>query len=96
MIRGKVFLALGPALLLLAGCDIPPEGTNVEDVARYEAAVASIGCVMRDESDYLPVELQADLTREQTTAISSYLLASERAVKLSDGGIKLTTGACAE
>ena len=59
------------------------------------AAVASIGCEMRYDSDYLPVELQAGLTREQTQAITSYMLATDRAVKMPEGGVRLTTGACA-
>lgn len=80
---------------LLMGCALPPEGVSPQNIADYEAAVASIGCVMKHESDYLPVELQAGLTREQTTAITQYLLADERAVSLEGGGVKLTTGACA-
>ena len=57
--------------------------------------IASIGCEMRFDSDYLPVELQAGLTREQTQTITSYMLATDRAVKLPEGGVRLTTGACA-
>ena len=81
--------------LSLAGCALPPEGVSREKIAAYEAAVASIGCVLKHESDYLPVELQAGLTREQTLAITKYELAADRAVNLEDGGVKLTTGACA-
>ena len=88
-------LAGGVTLLALSGCALPPEGTNSQNIAEYEAAVASIGCVMKHESDYLPVELQAGLTREQTLAITKYELAAGRAVNLPDGGVKLTTGACA-
>ncbi len=81
--------------LSLAGCALPPSDVSPGKIAQYEAAVASIGCVLRYESDYLPVELQAGLTREQTLAITKYQLAADRAVNLPDGGVKLTTGACA-
>ena len=83
------------ALTGLAGCDVPPEGTGVQDVARFEAAVASIGCTLKTEADYLPVELQSGLTREQSTEMAAYMVSTERAVRLEVGGIKLTTGACA-
>ncbi len=80
---------------VLAGCDMPPEGTSVEDVARFETAVASVGCDLIGESDYLPVELQTGLTREQSTAMAGHLVATDKAVRLSNGGIRVTTGACA-
>lgn len=95
MSRTVVFGIAAGCVSLLAGCDVPPQGTSGEDVARYQAAVESIGCQMVTESDYLPVELQADLTREQSTAITQHMLSTGKAVKLSTGGIKLTTGACA-
>lgn len=82
-------------LTVLAGCDIPPQGTNAEDVARFQAAVASIGCEMVGESDYLPVELQAGLTRQQATDLVSYHLATEKAVELESGGARLIVGECA-
>ncbi len=85
----------GLGLLSLAACDIPPEGTSVENIAEYEMAVASIGCELVGESDYLPVEFQAGLTREQSTAITSYMLTTGKAERLPEGGVKLTTGACA-
>jgi hypothetical protein len=85
----------GLALLSLAACDIPPEGTTPENIAEYEIAVASIGCELVGESDYLPVEFQAGLTREQSTAITSYMLSTGKAERLPEGGVKLTTGACA-
>ncbi len=83
------------SLGFLAACDVPPEGTSVENVAAYELAVASIGCEMVSESDYVAVEFQADLTREQATAISQHMLATGKAERLADGGVRLITGACA-
>jgi len=82
---------------VLAGClAVPPKGITPEMRADYVTAVASIGCVMRDESDYQPVELQAGLTREQAVQLTEYHLAKGTAVKLAgDKGVKLTTGACA-
>ena len=85
----------GLALLSLAACDVPPEGTTAENVAEFELAAASIGCTLIGESDYLPVEFQAGLTREQSTAITSYMLSTGKAERLPEGGVKLTTGACA-
>lgn len=94
MIPGRKICILAVALLV-TGCALPPDGVSKEKIAEYEAAVASIGCEMKHESDYLPVELQAGLTREQTLAITKYQLAADRAVRLPEGGVKLTTGACA-
>lgn len=88
-------LGLGVVVTALSGCDIPPQGTNAQDVARFQAAVASIGCEMVGESDYLPVELQAGLTREQTTQLTSYHLATGKAVELETGGARLIVGDCA-
>ena len=95
MSRKIAYWAATGSALVLAGCGIPPDGTSAEDVSRYQAAVASIGCEMVSEADYLPVELQADLTREQSTAITSYMLSTGQAERLPNGGVKLTTGACA-
>ncbi len=83
--------------LTLAGClAIPPKGVTPEMRADYVAAVTSIGCVMRDESDYQPVELQAGLTREQAIQMTEYHLVNGTAVKLpGDEGVKLIIGACA-
>jgi len=81
-------------MMALAGCDIPPQGTSLEDVTRFQTAVASIGCDMVGESDYLPVELQAGLTRQQVTDLVGYHLATGKAVDLADGGVRLTVGAC--
>jgi len=86
---------LALAGLIVAGCALPPEGTTPGDVAQFQAAVATVGCQLVSEAEYLPVELQTGLTREQTTRLASYMVASNRAVRLSTGGIRLTTGACA-
>ena len=95
MIKSRTYVAGMAAALVLAGCSGLPDDTTDQDVVNYQIAVASIGCEMKYESDYLPVELQAGLTREQTLAISSYMVATDRAVRLPEGGVKLTTGACA-
>jgi hypothetical protein len=83
------------ALALAGACAAPPEGVAQKDLAAYEAAVASVDCTLVGESDYLPVELQAGLTRQQVKDITSYYLSTEKAVRLPEGGVKLTTGACA-
>ncbi|RKT30418.1 hypothetical protein BXY70_2407 [Roseovarius halotolerans] len=81
-------------VLTLGACIAPPEGVNPEDVQEYKLAAASIGCEMATEADFQPVELQAGLTREQSTGITSYLLSKGEAERLPGGGVKLTTGAC--
>ncbi|MGR3526732.1 MAG: hypothetical protein ACU0CT_12070 [Paracoccaceae bacterium] len=86
-------LTLG-AGLLLAACAVPPQGTSPQDIANYEAAVASIGCSLVTEPDYLAVGLQTGLSREQLLGVTQYQLAARRAVSLPEGGIKLTTGVC--
>jgi len=95
MLRKPVLLLV--CLSALSGClAIPPKGVTPEMRADYVAAVTSIGCVMRDESDYQPVELQAGLTREQAIQMTEYHLANGTAVKLpGDEGVKLIIGACA-
>lgn len=87
-------LAFG-ATGLLAACAMPPEGVTPEDLVMFDEAVASIGCDLVGESDYLPVELQTGLTRQQVLETAQYKLDAEDAVRLSNGGIRLTTGACA-
>ena len=89
----KPFLVL-PALALAAACAMPPQGVPGDAVTAYDAAVASIGCNMRSEKDYLPVELQTGMTREQVLQMTAYKLANRQAVKLPDGTVQLTTGAC--
>lgn len=86
------FLALALAGVL-AGC-IAPEGVTDQDLANFDAAVASIGCDLVDSSDYLPVELQTGLPREKVIEVAQYRVAQENAVKLSNGGIRLVSGAC--
>ena len=81
--------------LLVAACAVPPTGTSPQDIANYEAAVASIGCRLVTEPDYLAVGLQTGLSREQLLSITQYQLAADRAESLPEGGIKLTTGVCA-
>jgi hypothetical protein len=83
------------AMGIVAGCTAPPEGTGEQDAAKFQVAVASIGCTLKTEGDYLPVELQTGLTREQSTQMAAYMVTTERAVRLEGGGIRMTTGACA-
>lgn len=83
------------ALALLAACDLPPPGVVPADMEAYQIAVVSIGCALVGESDYLPVELQAGLSRQQVLDITSHYLATGRAQRLPGGGVELTTGACA-
>lgn len=84
---------LAPAL---AGCmALPPKGTGIEDLAAYEAAVASLGCELVSEADYGAVEFQAGLTREQAIAITEQRLARGEAARLENGGVRLISGSCA-
>ena len=90
----KLALPVG-AMLGITACATLPEGISEQQVADYTTAAASIGCVLKHDSDYVPVEFQAGLTREQTQNITVYMLSTDRAGKLPDGGVRLTTGACA-
>ena len=81
----------------LSGClAVTPGGITPEQRSDFVLAAKSIGCVLRDESDYQPVELQAGLTREQTMALVQHHLTWGGAVQLpGDQGVQITTGACA-
>lgn len=92
MTRHLIVLA---SLGLLAACAVPPQGVSTQNIAEFDAAVASIGCRLVTEADYLPVELQTGLSRQQVLDIAKYKLAADQAESLESGGIVLTTGACA-
>ncbi|GAA4223718.1 hypothetical protein GGQ68_004564 [Sagittula marina] len=92
----KLVLAL-PALALTAGCvelGMAPEGATPEVLAAWDASVASIGCDLVNESDYLPVELQTGLPREKVIEIAQYKVARDQAVSLENGGVRSVVGAC--
>jgi hypothetical protein len=89
------FVATLACLGLLTACALPPEGVSEAELVAFDEAVASINCDLVDETDYLPVELQTGLTREQVIEVAQFRLAAEQAVSLSNGGIRLITGACA-
>ena len=83
------------ALTYLGACALPPEGVEAPQLAGFDAAVASIGCDLVSESDYIPVELQTGLTRAQVQETAAYKLAQGQGVSLSNGGFRSTVGACA-
>jgi len=82
-------------LALTAACAIPPQGVDKDMLAEFDMAVASIGCRLVTEPDYLAVEFQTGLTREQMQGVAAYKLTAKQAERLESGGIVLTTGACA-
>ncbi len=88
-------VALGLTVLSLAACAMPPQGVPLDAVTSYDAAVASVGCKMRSEKDYLPVEIQTGMSRQQVLEMTAYKIANKQAVRLEDGSVQLTTGACA-
>ncbi len=88
----RLFTGLS-ALALLAGC-IPPQGISSEDLEGFDLAVASIGCVLQTERQYLPVELQTGLTRDQVVEVAAYKVSIRQAVSLEDGGVRSVVGAC--
>ncbi|MDJ0821796.1 MAG: hypothetical protein QNJ09_08315 [Paracoccaceae bacterium] len=90
----KMGWSLAVLPMVLAGCVMPPDGVNDDDLIAFDEAVASIGCVLETEAHYLPVELQTGLPREQVIAIAQFRVAQEQALPLQSGGIKLITGAC--
>ncbi|SFQ16452.1 hypothetical protein SAMN05421853_102211 [Roseivivax halotolerans] len=90
----RIFVSL-LGLGLVAGCAMPPEGTDEADVASFDRAVASIGCDLVDEGDYQAVEIQTGLSRPQTQEMASFRVETDAAVRLSNGGMRLVTGSCA-
>ncbi|MDF1855515.1 hypothetical protein [Pseudooceanicola sp.] len=88
--------ATATAVLGLTGaCAMAPQGVGPETAALYDAAVASVGCEMRTEREYLAVELQTGMTREQTIQMGQFRMAAGAAEPTEGGGVRLTTGACA-
>lgn len=83
------------APLALVACATVPEGVSEQDLARYDSAVQSLGCTIVTEPDYLAVGMQTGLSRAQLLDITAYKLSSHAAKRLPDGGVELTTGACA-
>ncbi len=86
---------MAAAALALAACAMPPEDVTEEDLANFDAAVASIGCTLRDERQYMPVELQTGLPRQKVIEIAAYRIETEDAVRNEEGGVRLLTGSCA-
>lgn len=80
---------------LLIGCASAPDGTSQDNVADFIVAAHTIGCELRYDSDYAPIEFQAGLSREQALEISGYLLARGDAVAIPEGGVRVTAGPCA-
>ena len=89
-------LGASAALALLSACAMPPDGVTEDRLAMFDTAVASIGCDLVSEEDYIPVELQTGLTRAQVRDTADYKIETEQGVALSNGGFRLTTGACAD
>ncbi|MEL7253134.1 MAG: hypothetical protein AAFZ04_03420 [Pseudomonadota bacterium] len=92
---GKFVAPLG-CLAVLAGCAAAPEGTSQDNVTDFLVAAASIGCEIKYDSDYAPIEFQAGLTHEQALGIAGFLVARGDAQSLPDGGLKVTAGPCAQ
>ncbi|MGY9049357.1 hypothetical protein P775_08775 [Puniceibacterium antarcticum] len=90
------FLGASAIFALLSACAMPPEGVDDASLAMFDAAVASIGCDMSSEEDYIPVELQTGLNRQQVLDIAAYKIETKDGVALSNGGFRLKTGACAD
>ncbi|MBT9382533.1 hypothetical protein KM176_01560 [Pseudooceanicola sp. CBS1P-1] len=79
----------------LSACTMRPQDVSEAQGLAFDQAVASVGCELRTERDYLPVELQTGLSRDQAIAMARYRMAAKQAVGLEGGGVRLTTGACA-
>jgi len=89
----RVWIAL-PALVVTAGCVLPPKDVTPEMMLAWDTAVTSVGCDLIGEPDFLPVELQTGLPRETVIEIAQYKVAIEEAVSLEGGGVRLVTGSC--
>ncbi|SIS70361.1 hypothetical protein SAMN05421759_102488 [Roseivivax lentus] len=83
------------AVTALAACEMPPEGTNEQDVANFDTAVASIGCNLVDEGDYQALEIQTGLNRLQLQEMAAFRVETGAAARLTNGGMRLVTGSCA-
>lgn len=83
------------ALAFTAACAVPPTGVGPDAGVKYDAAVASVGCEMVNEPQYLAVEFQTGMTREQTIAMGQYRMASGDAEAIEGGGVRLISGPCA-
>jgi uncharacterized lipoprotein YajG len=83
------------AVLLLAGCALPPQGTGPDTLAAFDTAVESVGCNLIVEGDYLATELQTGMTREQVVQMIQYKLGLKQATRRPEGGFTFTSGACA-
>ena len=82
-------------LIATAGClALPPQGIEDAQLRAFDEAVASIGCNLDYEADYLPVELQTGLTREQVQQVANYRIAAGAGESTEVGGFRLTTGSC--
>ena len=92
----KLVLGMSVATALSGCMALGPTGISPEMHADFVTAASTIGCVLRDESHYQPVELQAGLTRAQTLALVQHHLTWGTAEQLpGDGGVRIKTGACA-
>ncbi|MET4127115.1 hypothetical protein [Roseovarius sp. MBR-6] len=91
---GRLSVALA-GLGLVAGCVVPPQGTTRDDLAIYEQAAQSLNCTLVTEGDFLAMEMQTGLARQQLLDITGRYLSTGGAERLPGGGVKLTTGACA-
>ncbi|SNR42595.1 hypothetical protein [Puniceibacterium sediminis] len=92
----KRFFGACATFALLSACAMPPEGVTPEHLAMFDEAVASIGCDLVSEEDFIPVELQTGMTRAQVQDVAAYKIKTEEGVTLSNGGFRLKTGACAD
>ena len=96
MIRAAFIPAIA---CLLVGC-VETTTTAGESISaadqstNFDAAIASIGCDLKFESDYLPVELQTGMSREDITKIAASKVRRGQAVALSGGGVRSTVGIC--
>lgn len=90
---GKYLMPIGLGVVL-AGCAGAPEGTSQDNVSDFIVAAHSIGCELKYDSDYAPIEFQAGLSKQQALDISSYLLARGDAQALPEGGVRVTAGPC--
>lgn len=98
----KKFIAATVILSALSGCNPEmqsfflglPKDVTTEDLPIFDDAVASIGCKLVDESDYLPVEFQTGFPRAKVQSIATYKVGKGEAVMLENGGFQLVSGPC--
>ncbi len=89
----KAAMASMFAASFTAGC--VPDGVVEQDLLNFDEALISVGCELRYEKHYQPLEFQTGLPREMVQKIAHAKVRRGDAVALEGGGFRSTVGSCA-